>query len=66
MIHWTTLLYVVIAIILVIGIVRDYFSSYYGGLWSGGKRSNAFGVNSYVYGVLLLIFTLIFGGIFWW
>jgi hypothetical protein len=55
--HWH--FYIVISIILLYFTFKSYPKSY-------GSYINLNGVENFFFGVVFVIFTLIWGGVFWW
>lgn len=69
MIHWNLVVYIVVVVILIVFSLKDYFDEDTGGgigLWSsGGKRASS-GLISIICNTSIILFTFIWGGIFWW
>jgi len=59
MIHYSTIIFVVILVIMLYLTFKNYGANE-GGMGNIAILSNAF------FGMLLIIFVLIWGGIFWW
>lgn len=62
------LIYIIVAMVCAIGIGKDVFTSINGsgGWFSSSKSSGEIGCAGMLWVFGFLIFTLIFGGIFWW
>lgn len=66
MIHWSTVVYIIVMILLVIWWLKDFLDGNSGGgLWSHGRRKES-GIEGIIAIILIIVFTLIWGGIFWW
>jgi hypothetical protein len=66
MIHYSLIMYGVVALAEIIVILHNYFSSEDGGMWYGGKRKYSLDFIGWINIVFLIVFTLVFGGFFWW
>ncbi len=62
------LVYIIVAVICAIGIGKDVFTPEYGsgGWFSNSKPSGEIGCAGMLWVAGFLVFTLVFGGIFWW
>jgi len=61
-----TLIYIVISLLFLISFLSDFFASWSGGNFSHGKKSGELGFVGALAIVIWLLFTLIYGGFFWW
>jgi hypothetical protein len=61
-----TVIYIIISILFTIWFFSDFFASWSGGNFSHGKKSGELGFQGILSIFFWIIFTLIYGGIFWW
>ena len=66
MIPLNIVVYGVVALCSLIVIIHNYVSSYSGGMWSGGKKNFSLDFVGYINIAFLIIWTLVFGGFYWW
>ncbi len=66
MIYWDFAVYCLVAMVLAFAALYDYVSAYGGGGWHGGKNQFVLGFTGWVALVFLVVFTLVWGGFFWW
>ena len=64
MIHWSIVVFAIVIILLGIWWLKDYISEETTGLFSGIKYES--GLEGFIVFILMLLFTDIWGGIFWW
>jgi len=64
MIHWNIVVFVIVIILLGIWWLRDYISEDSGGLFSGIKYESS--LEGFIAFILMILYILIWGGIFWW
>lgn len=60
------IVYCIGAVPLVVLIVINFFSSSSGGMWTSGKPSMTISASGFVYLIFFIVWTLIWGGFFWW
>lgn len=66
MIHWNFIVYIIVALPLLIIMIVDYIKVINGGNWGHGKKAYSFGLYSFISIVAWIVWTLIWGGVFWW
>lgn len=66
MIHWNIVIFVIVIIALGIWWLRDYLSENSGGTLFGAGVKYESGGEGFIAFILIIVFTLIWGGIFWW
>jgi hypothetical protein len=59
-------IYIVVALALLIWFIVDLFREESGGMFWPGKRKGDLGFGGLFAGLLLIMFTLVWGGFFWW
>ena len=60
MIHWNFIVYIIVALPLLIIMIIN------GGNWGHGKKAYRFGLYSFISIIAWIVWTLIWGGVFWW
>ena len=66
MIHWNLIVYFIIAVPLVAYAIIDFCSETNSSLFYGGKNKFDLGLGSFILIIFVIIWTLIWGGFFWW
>lgn len=66
MINWNFIVYGVVAMPLLIILIINYFSVISGGMWGHGKKAYRVGLSGFISVIAWIVWTLIWGGIFWW
>jgi hypothetical protein len=62
----TTAIYFVVTLVALIWFFVDLFTVTYGGNFWSGKRKGELGLTGTLVGLFWVIYTLIWGGFFWW
>ncbi len=65
-IHLNTFIYIIISLVIFALFIDDFCTSYSGGMFSSGKNKYSIGAYGILAIILEIIFTLIWGGFFWW
>lgn len=66
MIHWTVIVYGVVAMVSIIVVLVNFFSTESGGMWTSGKKKYDLDFVGWFNLFFLVVWTLIWGGKFWW
>ncbi len=66
MIHWNIIAYAFVTLCLFITIIHNFLSIQAGGMWISGKKRFQLDLIGRICIAVLILWTLIWGGFFWW